>query len=114
MAIVTTAITGILSHQANSGGTISGDTGEYMPLVDRILKNKFQLYNRSCQKLTSDIKSKTGLKPLQMFIDSKQDNKKFVLGGFSYKPCSDVITVNLFEYDNTSEINLTDVTVTTA
>lgn len=105
MAVVTTVVTDILSKQAKSGGTISNDHKEYLPLVDRVLKNKFQLYNRSRQKITADIKCLTMPKPFQMFTDSKQDDKKFVVGGFRYKPCSDTCNIELFEYDNTTIIN---------
>lgn len=105
MAVTTLAITEILSKQAVSGGTISGDTGEYMPLTDIILKNKYQLYNRSRQKISSEVKNLNPMKPFQMFTDSKQGNKMFVLGGFRYKPCSDVYGIELFEYDNTTVIN---------
>jgi len=106
MAIITTDITNVLSTQATSGGTISGGSGEYLPLVDRILKNKFQLYNRSRQKLSGECRTLTGLKPLQMFIDSKQGDKKFVVGSFQYKPTSNSIIVDFYEYDNSTNINL--------
>jgi hypothetical protein len=106
ITITTTAASEVLSKTAISGGTISGDTGEYLPLVDRLLKNKFQLYNRSRQKITSDVFRKLSLQPLQLFTDSKQSDKPFVLGNISYKPMSDIYTVELFEYDNTTDINL--------
>lgn len=111
MAIVITTkeVTGILSKQATSGAIITAslvETDTFLPLTDRLIKNKFQLYNRSRQKIVSNIKSETHLTPFQMFTDSKQGGKKFVLGGFQYKPCSDMYSIELYEYDNTTIINI--------
>jgi hypothetical protein len=110
MAITTTTVTGIESFSAISGGTIPNDPKEFLPIVDRILKNKFQLYNRSRQKITSAVQSTTPLRPFQLFADSKQEtsgvDKPFVMGGFRYNLCRDIFEVELFEYDNTTDINL--------
>lgn len=106
MAITTTAASLIESFSATSGGTIPNNPGEYLPIVDRILKNKFQLYNRSRQKVTSAVQSTTPFRPFQLFEDSKQSDKPFVMGGFRYNLCRDMFEVELFEYDNTTQINL--------
>lgn len=106
ITVTTTTVSVILSKQATSGGTITGSIGDFVPLVDRLIRNKWQLYNRSRQKVSSDVRSLIPLKPLQMFTDSKQSNKPFVLGGFQYKPMSDTYTVELFEYDNTTDVTL--------
>ena len=113
MAITTTPATSIESFSAISGGSIPNDPGEYLPIVDYILKNKFQLYNRSRQKITGQAKGTTRLRPFQLFADSKQEtsgtDKPFVLGGFRYNLCRDMYEVELFEYDNTTDINLVNI-----
>lgn len=106
VTITTTAATNILSHSVTSGGLISGGSGEFVPLVDRILKNKFQLYNRSRQKLKASIFSKSGLTPFQLFIDSKQSDKKFIIGGIRHTLTENRIDIDLLEYDNTTVITL--------
>jgi hypothetical protein len=74
-------------------------------LVERLMKNKFQLFNTSRQVLSSDVQYIGRLRPLQLFTDSKQSNKPFVLMAYSYFPMSDKYSVKLYEYDNTTEIN---------
>jgi hypothetical protein len=109
VTITTTTVSDIESKKAISGGTVSGSTdeeGEYLPLVDHVLKNKFKLYNRSRQRITSSVKNKGTLKPFQLFTDSKQSDKPFVLGNIVYRPITDMYEVELFEYDNTTNINL--------
>ena len=110
MSITTNSPTNILSKQVTSGGIITGDTGEYLPLVDRLIRNKFQLFNRSRQKVTSNLYSKTPIKPFQMFTDDKQAGKQFVIGGYQYNPCTDVYTIELVEYDNTTPVNIIKIT----
>jgi len=107
MAITTTIISGVLSTQATSGGTITGDA-TFVPLVDIILKNKFKLYNRSRQKVTATIKSKNKIKPFQLFEDAMQPDGtvRFVMGGIRYCLTNDSYTVELFEYDNTTDVTL--------
>lgn len=106
MAITTNVVTGILSKQATSGGVITGDTGDFIPLVDRIIKNKFQLYNRSRQKVTSEIQNLGSIKPFQRYVDSKQLNKQFVVGGMIHELTKNIYSIELFEYDNTTIVNL--------
>jgi len=77
-----------------------------LTLIERLIKNKFQLYNKCRQKITSDIFQIDLLKPLQLFTDSKQSDKPFVLMGYSYFPGSDRYKINLYEYDNTTSINI--------
>lgn len=116
MLVVTIVPTNITETTAICGGTITADSEvvtDYYPIVDRLIKNKFQLYNRSRQKIVSTIHNPIPLKPFQMFTDREQSAKPFVLCAYRYKPDSDEYEVELFEYDNTSVIDLVDITVTT-
>lgn len=84
----------------------TSDEVTYNSLIDRLLKNKFQLFNSCRQQISGDIQNIDRLKPLQMFRDSKQSDKPFVLMSFIYYLCEDKYHVNLFEYNNTTAINL--------
>lgn len=111
MSITTTAITEITEVSAKSGGTIAGITSENYPIVHRLLINKFQLYKASNLKIIGDVKSTFELKPFMLFEDSKQSesgvDKKFVLTGFAFRPCSNQYEdVQLNEYDNTTDMTL--------
>jgi len=110
ITVVTSAITNVTDSGAVSGGTITGDnSGEYMPLVDRLMKNKFQLYNRTRQKFIGDIISKEFIKPFQLVTATNQGGKQFVVGGFKYDITQDKYSsFELFEYDNTTDITLVD------
>jgi hypothetical protein len=74
-------------------------------LARRILRNKFQLYNRSRQRLTTQAKTYNKYKPLAMFTDSEQSGKKFLLTAYTYRPSRDLYDMELSEYDNTETIN---------
>lgn len=106
MSIVTTIPTNITNSGCSTGGTITGTTSEYIPIVDRILKNKFQLYNRTREKLSSEIKIIECMPPFQLITDYHQSGKKLVLTAPRYKPCIGMCTVDFIEYDNTTNINL--------
>lgn len=73
-------------------------------LAKRIIRNKFQLYNRTRVQLSSTIKSSSKFKPLFMFTDSFQAGKKFVLTSYGYSPDKDEYEMTLSEYDNTETI----------
>lgn len=106
MEIATNEVTEVTSNSAVCGGTITGDLNEYIPLTDRLIKNRFQLYGRTRQIIVSDIMDKGyDLKPLKLCEDLKQ-NKKFLITSLSYDMCTDQLTVELNEYDNESSINL--------
>jgi hypothetical protein len=102
----------ITENTAVSGGEITGITADYLPLVHRLLINKFQLYNKSTQKLNGDVHNTFELRPFQLFEDSKQSDsstgeKKFVLTGFTFRPIScRYEDVQLNEYDNSTPITL--------
>jgi len=118
MEITTTAITSITTVSAKSGGVITTIAGDYSPIVDKLLHNKWQLYNKTRQKLTADVKMVAPIQPLSLFEDSKQIEiigggvggadvlKKFVLTAYRFKPISGICTVELQEYDNTTEVTL--------
>jgi hypothetical protein len=107
MSITTNTITEITGYTATSGGVISGVDDTFFPLTHRLMMNKFQLYKASNMKLNASVKKEFNLRPFQLYEDSKQSNKKFVLTGFSYRPYSDMYTdVQLNEYDNTTDMTL--------
>lgn len=106
MEISTNDVTEVTSNSALCGGTITGDLEEYIPIIDRLIKNKFQLFSRTRQIIVSDIENHTfDLKPMKLFEDLKQ-NKKFVLTSMSFDFCTDQVSIELNEYDNESEIDL--------
>ena len=76
-------------------------------LVDRLIENKVMLYNKSRQKITSDVFSSTILKPFSIWGDQNQRDKQFVLTGYTYNPVKKLYTNCTWnEYDNTTEITL--------
>jgi len=72
-----------------------------------MMANKFRLYNVARQKISTDYVLASPLRPLQLWYDNKQSDKTFILTKDIYKPESDIHSVTLREYDNTTEINLT-------
>lgn len=114
VTVTTNNVTEINPYTAVCGGTVTGTSeGEYLPLVDLILISKFKLYNKSRQKITSNVKITNCIRPFQLFEDLKQadsnDYKRFILTGFVWKPISEVLEVELNEYDNITNVDLTDV-----
>lgn len=106
MEIATNDVTEVTSNSAVCGGVITGDLNEYLPLTDRLIKNRFQLYGRTRQIIVSDILDRSyNLKPLQLCEDLKQ-NKQFLITSLSYDLCNDQLSVELNEYDNETDINL--------
>jgi hypothetical protein len=84
-------------------------TAEQMSLVDWLLLEKFRMYNVTRQKITSDVISVGLLRPFSLFTESKQANKKFILTKGLQIPIMDGYIVDLSEYDNETEVTLTDV-----
>lgn len=82
----------------SSNGTL------FETLARRIIRNKFQLYNRARVQLSSTIKSSAKFKPLSMFTDSGQSGKRFLLTSYSYKPDANEYEIILSEYDNSETI----------
>jgi hypothetical protein len=119
ITLVTDVISEISPISAKCGGNISGDLGGYIPIVDHLMKNRFQLYNRSRQNITGDIFQGYPVKVFQLYEDELQISddseaitKKFVATSIQYKPESGISKVTLMEYDNTVSVNLIDVTIT--
>jgi len=77
-------------------------------LENWIMKSKYKLYRIARQKIVMDVHSSTLpiIKLLSGWIDSKQSNKEFIQLSTIYKPQSDIQTIELYEYDDTEEINL--------
>ena len=109
MVVTTIAATEIRTSSAFSGGTVTADpenVGDYKPIVDHLLVQKFQLYNQTRQKLSADVKRTTPLRPFTMFTNGKQSDKPFLATGYSWDVCSDLYTIEFDEYDNSTSINL--------
>lgn len=99
-------VTDIKPTSALAGGEVTGSTGVFVPLTDVLMREKFQYANSSRQKITSTCLPNTILAPCQLFIDSKQPEKKFILTGYRYDVLADDYEVEITEYDNTTPINL--------
>lgn len=98
---------GILRGSSLSSRTTTWTTDGILQesLVRRLIRNKFQLFNRSRQRLTARLKYSGFLKPFSLFSDGNQVGKKFVLTGYAYKPDRDEYDIELAEYDNSETIN---------
>lgn len=110
MAVIVTTktpVTEITMTTVLAGGEVAGDTGEFIPLVDHLMRSKFQQLNVSRQKITSVIKTGSILKPFQMYKDDKQANKPFILFPTRMSVLDDTYEIELVEYNNSDEINLT-------
>lgn len=106
MNITTATVSSITNEEAFSGGTITGTPGDYLSLMDWMLVNKFRLYKASQQIITATIYSTIPLRPFMLFQDDKQSNKKFILVGYRYLIETDMYEIQLYEYDNTTTVNL--------
>lgn len=109
--VTTTGATNIKQYSAFTGGEVIPDKaqmGDYKPIVDRLLEEKFRLYNQHRQIIKANIKRTTPLKPFSMFQNTKENDKPFMLIGYSWNVCDDMYSVDLFEYDNTTEVNLVE------
>ena len=91
-------------HDSAEGGLWS-DVSRY--LHNLFLTEKFRLYHLSRQRQRFEFVSVHLFRPLQMFYDSKQSDKKFVLGSEIFHPEEDMHEVELWEYDSTTSITLT-------
>jgi hypothetical protein len=79
----------------------------YHSLIEWILIEKFRLYNVSKQQLGSRLfMDGTILRPFQLFTESKQAGKKFVLTKITFFPSKGSYIIGVAEYDNETEINL--------
>lgn len=84
------------------------DTSVYDPLTDKLLKGKFKLFQKSRQSISSTVRTTEYLKPLSAWYDSNQ-NKKFVLVGYSYIPTKNEYQCVWNEFDNDTSVNLNNV-----
>jgi len=75
--------------------------------ANRLLMNKFQLFNSTRQLLTGNVERLGLVKPMQMFTDSHQSGKQFLLMAYTYNLEGDNGVVQLYEYDNVTDVNLT-------
>lgn len=86
------------------------DTSIYHSLVDHLMINKYQLYNRSRQQISATISCSDYLKPFSLWKDTNQYDKNFVLTSYSYYPTKNQYDVIWSEYDNTTSVILTNMT----
>lgn len=111
MEITTTIATEIRTASAFAGGNViasSGDVGDYEPIVDHLMKQKFQLHNKNRQKFTTDINRTAPLKPFTMFTSNKQEGLSLFSTGYSWNPTQDKYSVELWEYDKNTAITLVE------
>lgn len=78
------------------------------PLIDIFFIEKFRMFNIPKQKIVSTIDQSTFLKPFTLFTESKQGGKKFILANYGFRPSMDQANVTLLEYDNDTEVTLTN------
>lgn len=88
----------VLSFNEN-GGSVNYD------LPDWFAYSKFQLYNKNRKKITGTIKHQGNiLKPFDIFYDSYDNNRKYLLVDFTYYPTIDRYKVTFLEYNNNEDI----------
>lgn len=85
------------------------DTSVYDTLCDKLLKGKFELYQKSRQSISSTVRTTGYLKPLSAWYDSHQSDKKFILVGYNYIPTRNEYQCVWNEFDNDTSINLNNV-----
>lgn len=78
------------------------------PILDLLLEDKFRFYNITRSVITGNVAAMRLFRPLSLFIDDKKSDMKFVLFGYEYKPVTGVYDLYLLEYDNETEVTLTD------
>ncbi|MCK5016204.1 MAG: hypothetical protein KAS32_03950, partial [Candidatus Peribacteraceae bacterium] len=90
---------------------LTGEWGRdsvFLPLAENLLQSKFRLYNVARQKIAMSYHSydANDFQPLLLWRDAKQSNKTFALCSDIHYPERDTHEVELWEYDNTTVINL--------
>jgi hypothetical protein len=84
---------------------VEGDSD--VPVVDRLLVNKFRFYNQTRQSIQGRVHTPlVTWKPFMLFRDTKQEDKKFVLMGLLHELDKSEHELSLLEYDNTTAVNL--------
>jgi len=84
----------------NNGGSTS------RPLIDWLMIDKFRIYNVSRQRIKGTVFRNMNLEVFDLFNDSNQPDKKFILTGYIYNPVFDSYDVDLWEFDIDTVINL--------
>lgn len=81
--------------------------GVTLMTLDRwLMSSRFRLYLIARQKISVDYIYQGILQLMQIWTDSKQSGKYFILGSDIYLPESNQHSVELWEYDDTTTINL--------
>ena len=99
---------GILTGSDLSLRTSKWSKGDsvFRPLVDWLMIDKFRLYNVSRQRIKGTIFRDRNLEVFDLFTDSNQPDKKFILVGYTYHPVFDSYDIDLWEFDVDTVINL--------
>lgn len=93
-----------LWHDSAEGGVWS-DVNRV--LYNLFLEQKFRIYHLARQSQKYEYITRSLFRPLQPFFDTKQSDKRFMLGSDIFFPEEDRHEVQLWEYDNTTAITLT-------
>ena len=105
-------VTGTDYRQLAQEWTYDGVSTDSLPRW--LLTSYFRLYNVARQVIVMNVIHNPGssgtdppyFRPMQIWLDNKQSNKPFLLTRDTYYPDQDKHTIELTEYDNTTEINL--------
>jgi len=82
----------------------TGQESTPFSLMYLLLIDKFRMHNVSRQRISADVFDVLTLELFDLFQDSKQSNKKFVLTGYSYSPLEDEYELDLYEFDTDTVI----------
>lgn len=77
----------------------------YQSLTKWMLYNKCQLYRKNRKRITVDVHSSVFYRLLSLWYDSDDDNRKYILVGYKYRPLEDTYSMEFWEYDNAEQIN---------
>lgn len=80
-------------------------TTEYS-LTDWLAYSKFQLYNRNRKRINGDITYNGFIKPFDLFYDSADNDRKYLITSYDYYPTKDKYIIELTEYDSSTAINI--------
>lgn len=78
------------------------------PLAEWLIYSKFQLYNRNRKKITANVRTSRFLRPFELFYDSADSNRKYILTTYDYTPEQGVYKAEFLEYDNEEIVTLNE------
>ena len=80
------------------------DSDETQSLMEWMLYNKGQLFNKNRKRIKCRLISTEFYKPLSLWYDP-DDDKLFILVGYTYKPLEDTYDMEFWEYDSGTVVN---------